>query len=79
MSVEHCNVTNEHTQLKAVVVGTAESWGPNPTPEEAVDPKSRFERVNYQLRAWGYRVIETKMDETSKMGGLLRCVTLPIQ
>ena len=41
MSVEHCNVKNEHNQLKAVVVGTAESWGPNPTPEEAIDPKSR--------------------------------------
>ena len=41
MSVEHCHVTNEHNHLKAVVVGTAESWGPNPTPEEAVDPKSR--------------------------------------
>ena len=41
MSVEHCNVNNEHNQLKAVIVGTAESWGANPIPEEAVDPKSR--------------------------------------
>ncbi len=41
MSVEHCNVNNEYNQLKAVVVGTAESWGTNPTPEEALDPKSR--------------------------------------
>ena len=38
-----------------------------------------FERVNAQLRDWGYRVIETPMNETSKMEGLLRCVTLPIQ
>lgn len=37
-----------------------------------------FDRVNAQLRDWGYRVIETPMDETSKMEGLLRCVTLPI-
>jgi len=31
------------------------------------------------LRDWGYRVIETPMNETSKMEGLIRCVTLPIQ
>ena len=37
-----------------------------------------FDRVNAQLRDWGYRVIETPMNETSKMEGLLRCVTLPI-
>lgn len=37
-----------------------------------------FNRVNGQLRDWGYRVIETPMNETSKMEGLLRCVTLPI-
>ena len=37
-----------------------------------------FDRVNAQLRDWGYKVIETHMDETSKMEGLLRCVTLPI-
>ena len=38
-----------------------------------------FDRVNAQLRDWGYRVIETPMNETSKMEGLIRCVTLPIQ
>ena len=38
-----------------------------------------FDRVNAQLIDWGYQVIETPMDETSKMEGLLRCVTLPIQ
>ena len=37
-----------------------------------------FNRVNAQLRDWGYRVIETQMNETSKMEGLIRCVTLPI-
>ena len=38
-----------------------------------------FDRVNTQLLEWGYRVIETPMDETSKMEGLLRCVTLPMK
>lgn len=38
-----------------------------------------FDRVNTQLLKWGYRVIETPMDETSKMEGLLRCVTLPMK
>ena len=116
MSVEHCNVINEHNQLKAVIVGTAESWGADPSPEKAVDPKSRehilagtypiesdvkeeLEALAEILNSEGvivYRpeivnelnqvfardvgvVIETKMDETSKMEGLLRCVTLPIQ
>jgi len=37
-----------------------------------------FNKVNTQLRNWGYEVLETPMGETSKMGGLLRCVTLPI-
>ena len=37
-----------------------------------------FDTVNTQLRKWGYEVLETPMGETSKMGGLLRCVTLPI-
>ena len=37
-----------------------------------------FDAVNTQLRKWGYEVLETPMGETSKMGGLLRCVTLPI-
>ena len=38
-----------------------------------------FDRVNTQILEWGYRVIETPMDETSKMEGLLRCVTLPMK
>ena len=37
-----------------------------------------FDRVNTHLRDWGYHVIKTPMNETSKMEGLLRCVTLPI-
>ena len=34
------NVTNEISRLKTVVLGTAESCGPVPRPEEAYDPKS---------------------------------------
>lgn len=36
----HLNVNNEVSTLKAVVLGTAESCGPDPNPEEAYDPKS---------------------------------------
>lgn len=36
----HLNVTDETSQLRAVILGTAESCGPVPTPEEAYDPKS---------------------------------------
>ena len=34
------NIQDETSQLKAVVLGTAESNGPTPQPEEAYDPKS---------------------------------------
>ncbi|MEN1784543.1 MAG: amidinotransferase, partial [Bacteroidota bacterium] len=34
------NVVNETAPLKAVVLGTAESSGPVPSPEAAYDPKS---------------------------------------
>ncbi len=34
------NINDETAQLKAVVLGTAESCGPTPKPEEAYDPKS---------------------------------------
>ena len=34
------NVKDETSQLRAVVLGTAESNGPIPKPEEAYDPKS---------------------------------------
>jgi N-dimethylarginine dimethylaminohydrolase len=36
-------------------------------------------RTNKQMRAWGYDVIEAELSETSKMGGLLRCATLPLR
>lgn len=36
----HLNVTDETSVLKAVVLGTAESCGPTPKPEDAYDPKS---------------------------------------
>lgn len=36
----HLNIKDETSRLKAVVLGTAESSGPVPKPEEAYDPKS---------------------------------------
>ncbi len=36
----HLNVIDETAPLKAVVLGTAESCGPTPNPDEAYDPKS---------------------------------------
>ncbi len=36
----HLNINDETAQLRAVVLGTAESCGPTPKPEEAYDPKS---------------------------------------
>jgi N-dimethylarginine dimethylaminohydrolase len=39
----------------------------------------RFSRTNAQMRQWGYTVIEVDLKETSKMGGLLRCTTLPLR
>ena len=38
----------------------------------------RFERTNAMMKRWGYDVIEVELQETSKMGGLLRCATLPL-
>lgn len=40
---------------------------------------SNFHRTNAQMRSWGYEVIEVNLSETSKMGGLLRCSTLPLR
>ena len=34
------NIKNETDTLKAVILGTAESCGPTPKPEDAYDPKS---------------------------------------
>ena len=36
----HLNINDEISELKAVVLGTAENCGPTPKPEEAYDPKS---------------------------------------
>lgn len=41
MALTNCSVNDEYSKLKAVVVGIGTSWGPDPSPEEAVDPKSR--------------------------------------
>ena len=47
------------------------------TPEDIVSCPT-FGQVNAQLRDWGYRVHTTPLQETAKMEGLLRCVTLPL-
>ncbi|MAB73804.1 MAG: amidinotransferase [Flavobacteriales bacterium] len=47
------------------------------TPEDVVSCPT-FEHVNAQLLDWGYRVHTTPLQETAKMEGLLRCVTLPL-
>ncbi len=47
-------------------------------PDTVVSDK-RFERTNNILQNWGYHVIEVDLQETSKMGGLLRCATLPLR
>ena len=47
------------------------------SPEDVVSCPT-FARVNDQLIAWGYRVHTTPMQETAKMEGLLRCVTMPL-
>ena len=41
MNSDTSYIVNEWDTLKRVIVGTATSWGPIPTIEEAVDPKSR--------------------------------------
>ena len=46
------------------------------TPEDVVSCPT-FGQVNAQLHDWGYRVHTTPLQETAKMEGLLRCVTLP--
>lgn len=48
------------------------------TPSQVVSDE-RFERVNHILRGWGYEVLTVPYRETAKMGGLLRCTTLPLR
>ncbi len=40
--------------------------------------EKNFTRLNDQLRAWGITVEEVPYYEISKMGGLLRCTTMPL-
>jgi N-dimethylarginine dimethylaminohydrolase len=47
------------------------------SPDTIISGKG-FDRVNAKLRAWGYNVLEIPFNETAKLEGLLRCVTLPI-
>jgi N-dimethylarginine dimethylaminohydrolase len=46
---------------------------------DTVTSDKRFARTNAILKNWGYHVIEVDLRETSKMGGLLRCTTLPLR
>ena len=41
MGITSCYVNDEHSKLVSVVVGIGNSWGPTPSAEDAVDPKSR--------------------------------------
>jgi N-dimethylarginine dimethylaminohydrolase len=38
-----------------------------------------FERTFNQMKRWGYDVILVDLTETAKMGGLLRCSTMPLR
>lgn len=46
-------------------------------PETIVSEKG-FIRLNKQLKEWGFTVEEISYSEISKMGGLLRCTTMPL-
>ncbi|APD05593.1 hypothetical protein UJ101_00040 [Flavobacteriaceae bacterium UJ101] len=48
------------------------------SPEVVISEKN-FTRLNNQLRAWGITVEEVPYFEISKMGGLLRCTTMPLR
>ncbi|NNC84400.1 MAG: amidinotransferase [Flavobacteriales bacterium] len=45
---------------------------------EVIVSNSSFTRLNSELRERGFMVEEIKYDEVSKMGGLLRCSTMPL-
>jgi N-dimethylarginine dimethylaminohydrolase len=46
--------------------------------EKTIVSNSSFARLNSELRTRGYTVEETPYSEVSKMGGLLRCSTMPL-
>ncbi len=46
-------------------------------PKTIVSEKG-FTRLNKQLKEWGFTVEEISYSEISKMGGLLRCTTMPL-
>ena len=46
---------------------------------EVIISDSSFSRVNNILRRNGFKIEEIEFNEISKMGGLLRCVTLPLR
>lgn len=48
------------------------------SPDVVISEKN-FTRLNKQLREWGITVEEVPYFEISKMGGLLRCTTMPLR
>ena len=38
-----------------------------------------FDKTQAQMIDWGYSIIQTDLRETSKMGGLIRCATMPFK
>ena len=46
---------------------------------EVIISELKFNRLNQQLRDWGFIVEEIPFSETAKMEGLLRCATLPLR
>ncbi len=48
------------------------------SPDVVISEKN-FTRLNNQLRDWGITVEEVPYHEISKMGGLLRCTTMPLR
>jgi len=48
------------------------------SPTEIISAKG-FDRVNAQLRNWGITVHEIAFNEVAKLGGLFRCVSLPLE
>lgn len=65
-----------------IKVNAREMYDMNPNvfsiaPDKVLSEKG-FTRLNSELRKRGIEVIETEYDEVSKVGGLLRCSTMPL-
>ena len=75
------NISNETNDLEAVLLGIAESFGGPLNIDQCYDPTSqkKYFRLNNVLREKGFTVEKLKYSEISKMGGLLRCSTMPLR